>query len=150
MPNWAATPLLDWFFCREWNKKPEKTNEEFEAMGLRKTFKWMGEGFNDVFDEFKPEEGAPKEYGNCVHRIYQACAHRRLLVTSRGYLGLAPWNAKVGDAFFILKGGKTPFLLREHEAPGQGHRLVGEAFMYGIMAGEAVDLVSEVRQVQLS
>ncbi|EEU35878.1 uncharacterized protein NECHADRAFT_34976 [Fusarium vanettenii 77-13-4] len=125
---------------------PEKTDEEIEAMGLRETLRWIG---SEATGEFKLEESACKEYGNCVRRIYQACAHRRLLVTSRGYLGLAPWNARVGDAIFVLKGGKTPFLLREHEAPGQEHRLVGEAFVYGIMAGEAVDLVPEVKQVRL-
>ncbi|KAL2670057.1 hypothetical protein Neosp_014938 [[Neocosmospora] mangrovei] len=133
-------------FCREWNKKPEKTDEEIEAMGLRETLRWIG---SEATGEFKLEESACKEYGNCVRRIYQACAHRRLLVTSRGYLGLAPWNAQVGDAVFVLKGGKTPFLLREHEVPGQGYRLVGEAFVYGIMAGDAIELVPEVKQVQL-
>ncbi|RTE80930.1 hypothetical protein BHE90_004561 [Fusarium euwallaceae] len=133
-------------FCREWNLKP-KTDEEIEEMDFREALKWIG---SEATDEFKLEQGACKEYGSCVRRIYQACAHRRLLVTTRGYLGLAPWNAKVGDAVFVLKGGKTPFLLREHEAPGQGYRLVGEAFVYGIMGGEAVDLVPEVKQIQLS
>ncbi|KAH7232605.1 hypothetical protein B0J15DRAFT_472129 [Fusarium solani] len=115
-------------FCREWNKKPEKTDQEIEAMGLRETLKWIG---SEATDKFKLEEGAPKEYGDCIRRISQACAHQRLLVTSRGYLGLAPWNAQVGDAVFVLKGGKTPFLLRGHEVPGQGYRLVGEAFVMG-------------------
>ncbi|KAJ4245196.1 hypothetical protein NW757_010202 [Fusarium falciforme] len=96
-------------FCREWDKKLEKTDEEFEAMGLRETFKWMGEGFSEAFEGFKLEEGAPKEYGDCVRRIYQACAHRRLLVTSRGYLGLAPWNAQVGDAVFVVRGARRRF-----------------------------------------
>ncbi|KAH7153404.1 heterokaryon incompatibility protein-domain-containing protein [Dactylonectria macrodidyma] len=133
-------------FCKEWTMGPEKTDEELEAMGIRESFKRIG---SEASGEWKVQRGACKEYGECVRRIYQACAHRRLLITARGYLGLAPWNAQVGDAVFILKGGKTPFLLRGHEGPDQGYRLVGEAFVYGIMAGEAVDLVPELKRVRL-
>ncbi|KAF4334681.1 heterokaryon incompatibility [Fusarium beomiforme] len=53
-----------------------------------------------------------KTYGNYIRRIYDACAHRSLLVTYRGYMGLAPWNAQVGDKVAILYGGETPFILR--------------------------------------
>jgi len=79
----------------------------------------------------------PPRFEECRRRIYRACAHRALFVTARGYMGLAPWNAQVGDTVAVLDGGKTPFLLRE--ASGLAHTLVGEAFVYGIMGGEGLE-----------
>ncbi|KAK0624066.1 hypothetical protein B0T14DRAFT_517485 [Immersiella caudata] len=79
----------------------------------------------------------PTKYMAYAQRIYNACAHRRLLVTKRGYIGLAPWNAETGDVVAVLHGGETPFLLRPAEEPGV-YSLVGECFVYGIMGGEAL------------
>ncbi|KAK4445279.1 heterokaryon incompatibility protein-domain-containing protein [Podospora aff. communis PSN243] len=79
----------------------------------------------------------PAEYMAYAQRIYTACAHRRLLVTKRGYIGLAPWNAETGDVVAVLHGGETPFLLRPGGEPGV-YSLVGECFVYGIMGGEAL------------
>ncbi|OIW27962.1 HET-domain-containing protein [Coniochaeta ligniaria NRRL 30616] len=74
-------------------------------------------------------------YGACARRIYEMCANRAFFVTGRGYMGLAPWSAACGDGVFVLRGGRTPFILREQAAGGHG--LVGEAYVYGIMGGEA-------------
>ena len=83
-----------------------------------------------------------KQYGEIMRRIHLACKHRALFVTKRGYIGLAPWNAAPGDSVVILKGGKTPFLLRLAPVIGR-YTLVGEAFVYGIMAGEVMGMVGE-------
>ncbi|KAK3391250.1 heterokaryon incompatibility protein-domain-containing protein [Podospora didyma] len=86
--------------------------------------------------------GSEDVYGEYLRRICEACGHRRLLITGRGYMGLAPWNAKIGDKVCVLKGGKTPFLLREEGKGDEGednvHSFVGEAYVYGIMGGEAM------------
>jgi hypothetical protein len=79
----------------------------------------------------------PKKYGEYVRRIRRACAYRAMFVTRRGYLGLAPWNAHAGDLVCILKGGKTPFLLRLPPA-GSVYQVLGEAYVHGVMGGEAV------------
>ncbi|KAH9909287.1 HET-domain-containing protein [Xylariomycetidae sp. FL2044] len=92
-----------------------------------------------------------REYLPYLRRIFAACAHRRLLVTRKGYVGLAPWNAAVGDKVVILEGGRTPFLLRgnkggngteeaeekEEEEGGSRYGFVGECYVHGIMGGEA-------------
>jgi hypothetical protein len=77
------------------------------------------------------------EYLAYARRIYTACCHRRLLVTKRGYFGLAPWNAQVGDVVAALHGGETPFLLRPGSEPG-AYSFVGECFVHGVMGGEAL------------
>ncbi|OTB03860.1 hypothetical protein M426DRAFT_23382 [Hypoxylon sp. CI-4A] len=77
-----------------------------------------------------------RHYVPFLQRIFNTCAHRALFVTSKGYIGLAPWNAQPGDKICLLKGGKTPFLLRELKK-GESYEFVGESYVYGIMGGEA-------------
>lgn len=79
----------------------------------------------------------PKRYGEYVCRIRRACAYRSLFVTGKGFMGLAPWNVQEGDIVCVLRGGKTPFLLR---LPPTAciYKIVGEAYVHGIMGGEAV------------
>ncbi|XXH05340.1 hypothetical protein Hte_011766 [Hypoxylon texense] len=76
-----------------------------------------------------------RQYVPYLERLYNTCAHRALFVTSKGYIGLAPWNAQAGDKICLLSGGKTPFLLRESK--NDNHSFVGECYVYGIMGGEA-------------
>lgn len=68
-------------------------------------------------------------------------------VTKRGYVGVGPPNLVEGDEVWVLSGGKVPFILR----PTTGDKsprssatplfsLTGDAFVYGIMDGEAIAL----------
>lgn len=64
-------------------------------------------------------------------------ASKRLITTIRGYVGAVPTSAKSGDLVFVLPGAQVPFIL---SARSDGkHRLVGEAYVHGIMQGEALD-----------
>jgi hypothetical protein len=81
--------------------------------------------------------GGDAEGVEYARRIRAACGHRRLLVSKRGYVGLAPGHAEPGDVVAVLHGGSTPFLLRPGAVPGV-YSVVGECFVYGIMGGEAL------------
>jgi hypothetical protein len=84
----------------------------------------------DVFSTMKYNK---RRYKEVRSRVYRASANRAMFVTSKGFIGLAPWNAKKGDLICVLLGGCTPYLLR----PVSGlYTLVGEAYVYGIMGGE--------------
>ncbi len=61
---------------------------------------------------------------------------RRMARTSQGYIGLVPATAELGDCVWLLEGGNVPFILRKE---GRALRLVGEAYIHGIMTGEAFD-----------
>jgi hypothetical protein len=54
--------------------------------------------------------------------------------------GLGPATIVVGDEVVILWGCSVPFILRRQQELGQGfvYELVGEAFAYGFMDGEAI------------
>ena len=64
------------------------------------------------------------------------CVKRSFVTTKKGYLGLAPWGAREDDVVCVLRGGDVPFILREKE---DGYwKLVGEAYVHGIMDGSWV------------
>ena len=59
---------------------------------------------------------------------------RRIFRTEGGYVGLAPCLADVGDKIAILKGGRVAYALRPVSTRW---RLLGDAYVHGIMRGEA-------------
>jgi Heterokaryon incompatibility protein (HET) len=75
-------------------------------------------------------------YRKFRRRICRASANRALFVSSKGFVGLAPWNAEAGDKICVLLGGCTPFLLRKTGQNDEQYTLVGEAYVHGIMGGE--------------
>ncbi|KAH8747096.1 hypothetical protein F5882DRAFT_231456, partial [Hyaloscypha sp. PMI_1271] len=58
---------------------------------------------------------------------------RRLIRTQNGYIGLAPRFVRQNDLIALMKGAKTPFILRPS---GRSWKLVGECYINGIMYGE--------------
>lgn len=87
-----------------------------------------------------------KQYEHFVQRLVHASAHRAFFVSNSGFMGLAPWNARVGDKIAILSGGRTPFLLRNCPE-SNNYTLVGEAYVQGLMAGEALQSKKEVETI---
>ena len=67
--------------------------------------------------------------------------------TSQGYCGLVPASVEEGDRVVLLKGGTMPFILRRNREMGSGSedsammewRLIGEAYIHGVMKGELFD-----------
>ena len=71
-----------------------------------------------------------------VHRYH----HRRYFRTEAGYLGLGGCNLEIGDEVYIVKGASVPYIFRSISSdPADGLRLVGEAYVHGIMYGEALE-----------
>jgi hypothetical protein len=59
---------------------------------------------------------------------------RRLFRTLSNYLGTGPRSLRAGDEVWILHGGSVPLVLRRQR--NGNYRLIGEAFVYGVMHGE--------------
>lgn len=73
-------------------------------------------------------------------RLYK----RRFCITERGYFGLVPADAQVGDLMAIVLGGHVPFVLRRAERFEKDHfELIGDGYFHGLMHGKALEL-SEV------
>jgi hypothetical protein len=66
----------------------------------------------------------------------QACNQRRFFLTLQSYMGIGPPTTNVGDIISVLFGSQVPFVLCLVE---DQHEFRGEAYVYGVMNGEAVD-----------
>lgn len=67
----------------------------------------------------------------------RSCHNRRFFVTRRGFFGLGPSILGEGYVCSVLFGGTVPFILRQE---GTGYLLLGEAYLHGIMRGEAIEM----------
>jgi hypothetical protein len=68
-------------------------------------------------------------------------SNRAPFVTSRGFLGNGPPNILPDDVVAVIFGLDVPIVLRrQHNSPFE---VVGVAYIYGIMDGEALDLGKE-------
>jgi hypothetical protein len=73
---------------------------------------------------------------NIDNSIMAVTLSRRLIVSDR-HIGLGPADAQIGDELFLLKGGKTPFVLRKTGAQpglaGPKCELVGDCYIQSLM-----------------
>lgn len=84
-----------------------------------------------------------------MHNSIMETAHgRRLVVSDRGYYGLAPYPSAEGDNICIIFGTTSPFLLRQvsDASPGgtQKYRLVGDVFMFSARGAESGDRLAQL------
>jgi hypothetical protein len=68
--------------------------------------------------------------------MLHAITLRKLCITEGGLLGLAPMNSIPGDRIALLEGGSVPFIVRPTGVENQ-FEMVGDAYVHGIMDGEA-------------
>ena len=73
--------------------------------------------------------------GDGIRGLHPATLHRKLVLTKRKYIGLAPKHSQAGDIVTILLGGQVPFILRKSN---NKYVLIGEAYVHGIMDGEVL------------
>lgn len=83
---------------------------------------------------------------DAAKRFSNACWSRRMVVTTRGYVGYVPWYAARGDCVAVLPGCSFPVLLRPVEPADGGDwwtegekvfKLVSPCYIHGIMNGES-------------
>ena len=77
----------------------------------------------------KPREYLWKEENDRNTRFILS---RAFIITSKGYMGLAPAGTQPGDIVCVLRGGDVTYILRPIN---EYHRLVGECYVEGIMNG---------------
>ncbi|EXL40291.1 hypothetical protein FOCG_17179 [Fusarium oxysporum f. sp. radicis-lycopersici 26381] len=59
---------------------------------------------------------------------------QRMARTKSGYLAIIPESSKVEDHIALLKGGKTPYVLRK---VGEQWKILGDCYVHGVMFGES-------------
>ena len=77
-----------------------------------------------------------RTYRDMQVAMKSASKNRRLGVTEKGYLGLYPRGANIGDQVCVFIGACVPFVIRKLGG-GNEYQLVGECYVHDIMDGEA-------------
>jgi hypothetical protein len=62
---------------------------------------------------------------------------RKFCVTKNGYMGMVPEVAEPGDQLVVVKGTRILFVVSPYK---DGYRLLGDAYIHGLMDGKACDL----------
>lgn len=83
---------------------------------------------------------------NFEKHMRKATEGRRLFMTGSGLFGLGSMSlgqdSNSKDEVWILMGARVPFILRKVE--GNRYKIVGEAYVHGIMYGEGYDYYAEL------
>ncbi|KAI8667445.1 HET domain-containing protein [Fusarium sp. Ph1] len=72
-----------------------------------------------------------------AHQLEDVARARRPFCTTGGYFGIGPCGMKPGDDVYILAGAQVPYVIRR--GTSSALHLVGEAYVDGIMDGEAAN-----------
>lgn len=62
---------------------------------------------------------------------------RKFCITENGYMGLVPEAAESGDQLLVVRGSRVLFVVYPYQ---EGYRLLGDAYIHGLMDGEASGL----------
>ena len=81
-----------------------------------------------------------KQSTSYIAALQDTLCEWRFVISKRGYVGVVPNMARIGDVIAILKGGQVPFILRESVARPGAFRLVGECYIHCMMNGEGLSL----------
>lgn len=82
--------------------------------------------------EYKEIIGDEAVFSTAIDKL---TVNRKCASTSNGYVGFVPESARPDDLVFLPSGGKVPLILRAGEGTFS-LRLVGDAYVHGIMYGE--------------
>ncbi|PVH69973.1 hypothetical protein DL98DRAFT_661395 [Cadophora sp. DSE1049] len=136
-----APPDVDVILVQEENK-PFNWAEEFSPIGS------VQEMVNFLH---KPHDNRQRswKYWTTAATFAQRLSNGRFCVTKRGYVGIVPYEANIGDEICVFHGGAVPFILRRDSLRGSQFRLIGESYIHGIMYGEALsfDGISETKLI---
>lgn len=107
-----------------------------------KTLETTGE-MNATMDKNPRQPSSISRWEKFMTDAVKACHHRRFFTTKSGFFGLGP-EAMLGKGIepgksivAILFGANVPFILQK---TGDTYCLVGEAYVHGVMNGEAVEM----------
>ena len=84
---------------------------------------------------------------NYLYSVWFHARGRRMFITSRGYIGLGDGRSQAGDIVIIMLGADVPYILREGAI--DQYKLIGEAYVHGIMDGQGLDMNLEVRKIEI-
>ncbi|KAJ4310661.1 hypothetical protein N0V94_008334 [Neodidymelliopsis sp. IMI 364377] len=154
----VATPALDLDFA-----EPISAAEEVQREQKRRSARAARTSQEVIPDRevlrCTSETGYAWEHGQgkyvVFNELYESLVgmmeKQTFFVTKSGYMGIGPERTRAGDQVWVFHGGNVPFVMRkvgkEEEGDGPLLKLVGDAYVHGIMDGEALDGEARVQKV---
>jgi hypothetical protein len=126
----------------------KRTNKDLKSH--RSHFERWHHWEDEEIPESSPQITAEHNMVKYKLMLKRATESRRFFVSTKGYVGLAPFHAEAGDLICILFGGQIPFILRKCSethpkiqyifgGEGNAYLFIGESYVQGIMDGEAYE-----------
>jgi hypothetical protein len=110
------------------------------------SFTNMAQEFESMQQSLGPEDSW--QMTRATRHLFSTTVDKAFFATTRGEFGTATENVRKGDQVWVLAGGKVPYILRP--VSGDEYEFIGEAYVMGIMYGEAVkERGEEVRGIFL-
>jgi hypothetical protein len=110
-------------------KSEAKAFRQFQVSRMNK----LRNGSGEALPAYSPTNMAAISFGVLGLR------HMRLFRTEGSYVGKGPQSIQTGDEIWVFPGAQVPFILRKVGGdPDRRYRLIGHAYVHGIMHGEAV------------
>jgi hypothetical protein len=81
--------------------------------------------------------------------VKAVCLNRTLVITEKGFFGLAPLITRPGDVACVIVGVDVPFVLRPH-GEARLFKLLGESYIHGVMEGQLKGMVERNEVVEQS
>jgi hypothetical protein len=110
----------------------------------------LHEGYEKLLRNFNPrtksENLIPDAFYAIDYAFGMAQGGRKFMITEHGRMGLVARHAKEGDVVAVLTGGRVPMILRPS---GDFFTVVGDAYVHGIMDGEAIQDAGELDYIEL-
>lgn len=86
------------------------------------------------------KDSVPKRSKKEIQVFKYSILNRRLIRTTRGYIGLAASGAQKGDRIALVRCGRVPLVLRQNsKSDTSDWHFVGDTYIHGIMYGAAFD-----------
>ncbi|EFQ32139.1 hypothetical protein CGRA01v4_08245 [Colletotrichum graminicola] len=146
------------FFRTEADEAEEDEDEEVPMTTLKLAWRFCTAVEDDDLSAARPEREAlrreimlsgctAEEAGEALEAAAQVLINRVFpmraaldLVLAKGerYVGMVPDGCEAGDEVWVMKGCNAPFVLRRSAQRQGARRIVGAAYVHGIMNGEAV------------
>lgn len=142
----------------------ERTRRDREGAHSRRLALWVGlSKFVEEYQrhggryEFLRQPGAETGEGDdgrdtllelqYAKALCETMQGRVLVMSERGWMGIAPEDVQAGDLIVVLIGVRTPFVLRPSGVAGEeSYRVVGDCYVDGFMEGEAFRVPSLQRR----
>lgn len=79
-----------------------------------------------------------------LNAVFHACRFRRFFITADLCMALGPDGVRVGDQVVVFQNACMPFIVRK-VADGEAYKLLGPAYVRGLMMGQVFGLVNDDR-----